>query len=167
MYFKSKRNRKRSIKNIIILSSISKHILLKTLIHVGGESVFTYMPYLTFLNFFYSDARLRYQVLAFRTVHAINNKYNNPSNTSITLKQYQIGLFHHFNSIKIQKLNNYIKLQNFTKTGRQTYVPSKIHKNSYSPPNDLKPMFKKRNRHLELSNNTKFVKNKVRLHPQK
>lgn len=59
-----------------------------------------------------------------------------------------------------------MKLQIFTETASQTFVPSKIHKNSYRAPNDLKPILNE-SRHPDLSNGTQFIKHEDRLDPQK
>ena len=42
------------------------------------------------------------------------------------------------NNVKMQRSNNDMKLQNFTKTGSQTSIPLKNHKNLYMTQNNLK-----------------------------
>ena len=44
-----------------------------------------------------------------------------------------------------------MKLQIFTETASQTFVPSKIHKNSYRAPNDLKQQKMKVDFHIFLT----------------
>ena len=59
-----------------------------------------------------------------------------------------------------------MKLQIFTETANETFVPSKIYKNSYRGPNDLKLILNE-SRHPDLSNGIQFIKNEDRLDPQK
>ena len=58
-----------------------------------------------------------------------------------------------------------MKLQIFTETASETFVPSKVYKNSYRAPNELKIL--NESRHPGLSNGTNFIENKDRLDPQK
>ena len=59
-----------------------------------------------------------------------------------------------------------MKLQIFTETASETFVPSKIYKNSYRAPNELKPILNE-SRHPDLSNDTNFIEYEDRLYPQK
>ena len=59
-----------------------------------------------------------------------------------------------------------MKLQIFTETASETFVLSKIYKNSYRAPIELKPILNE-SRHLDLSNGTHFIENEDRLDPQK
>ena len=59
-----------------------------------------------------------------------------------------------------------MKFQILIESASQTFVPSKIHKNSYRIPNDLKLILNE-SRHPDLSNGIQFIKNEDRLDPQK
>ena len=59
-----------------------------------------------------------------------------------------------------------MKFQILIESASQTFVPSKIHKNSYRAPNDLK-LIVNESRHPDLSNGIQFIKNEDSLDPQK
>ena len=56
------------------------------------------------------------------------------------------------------------RLLNYIKSGSRTSASLKNHKNSHISPNDIK-LISNENRHLGLSNDTKFVKNGDYLYP--